>query len=82
MLGDQGVSAAGRTVGGVPEYERRVPAEPLLVEVEHEGAWYAGTLREWARWDDVGWRGLCTWSVAPGSQFHKWVVEAKVRPRG
>jgi hypothetical protein len=65
----------------VPEYERRKPAEPLLVEVEHEGRWYAGTLREWARWDETGWRGMCNWEVAPGSTFLKWVPEARVRPR-
>jgi hypothetical protein len=81
LLCSVGVSVAGRTVVGVPEYERRVPADPVPVDVEYEGDWWPGTLREWARWDSVGWRGLCTWSVAPGSRFHKWVPEAQVRPR-
>ena len=69
-------------MGAVTEPDRRVPADPVLVVVEHEGAWWPGTLREWARWDSTGWRGYCTWTVAPGSTFLRWVPEARVRLRG
>ena len=66
---------------GVDEYERRVPDEPVPVDVEFEGRWWLGTLREWARWDSVGWRGYVTWTTGPGAVYLKWVPEARVRPR-
>ena len=64
-----------------PDVVRHVPPEPVLVDVEHGGTWWPGTLTEWARWDDRSWRAYCRWAVAPGSTYLRWVPEARVRPR-
>jgi len=76
-----GVTLAGVYGVRVDGVERRVPAEPLPVEVLHDGVWFAGRLLEWQRWPS-GWRALCRWSVVPGEQYMRWINGDRVRPRG
>jgi hypothetical protein len=61
--------------------DRRVPAEPLLVEVHADGQWWPGRLIEWQKWP-TGWTAYVTWTVAPGSTYLRWVGGDRVRPRG
>lgn len=62
------------------EVERRVPEEPLLVEVHHGDRWYRGRLLEWQRWSS-GWRAYCSWTTQPGYSYLRWVNGDRVRPR-
>lgn len=62
------------------EAGRRVPAEPLLVEVEVGGVWWPGSLSEWQRWE-AGWMGYVRYTVAPGEQYMRFVPASRVRPR-
>jgi hypothetical protein len=64
----------------VTDPNRRVFAEPVAVWVLHEGAEYPGRLSEWSRWSG-DWRGLTTYTVAPGSQFMRWLPADRIRPR-
>lgn len=38
------------------------------VEVEVDGAWHPGELRQWVQRDDGTWWADCSWSTAPGSR--------------
>lgn len=60
----------------------RILVEPVLVDVEQDGSWCPGTLDEWARWDDLGWHGRCSWSTPTVHVDGAWVPADRVRRRG
>ncbi len=49
-----------------------------LVEVLHEGEWFAGFLYWWRR-DGDGWRAFVRYPVKPGFGYTTWVPAAHVR---
>jgi hypothetical protein len=54
--------------------------EPVSVDVLHEGRWYRGFCRGWARRDDGTWRAAVEYSVAPGEKYVRSVAADRVRP--
>lgn len=50
----------------------------LDVEVERDGTWHFGRLRQW-RLDPEGWVGFVQYSTEPGSTYVDWVPADRIR---
>lgn len=59
----------------------QILVEPVLVDVEQDGTWWPGVLDAWARWDERGWQGRCSWSTSCSDVDRTWVPAARLRGR-
>ncbi len=55
--------------------------EPRPVDVLHEGRWLAGMLLAARRNPGGPWRGLVSYTAAPGMQYDHWRDERTLRRR-
>jgi hypothetical protein len=59
----------------------QILVEPVLVDVEQDATWWPGVLDAWARWDERGWQGRCSWSTSAGHTDGAWLPADRIRRR-